>query len=168
VILIFAWAVAIGGGQHHAIGKVSGRSLLFLVLSGVATGISWLAYFRALPLGPASRVAPVDKLSLALTLVLAALFFAGDDHVEGRARRGVHDRGRPAHNRRLSAGAAAADAVRAEASRLRFSSRFAVQLALCRHPILPVTPVTTAASFKLLVGPFGDVFDGYLMQPFSG
>ena len=74
VILIFAWAIAIGQGQHHALGKVSGRSLLFLVLSGVATGISWLAYFRALQLGPASRVAPIDKLSLALTLVLAAVF----------------------------------------------------------------------------------------------
>jgi bacterial/archaeal transporter family protein len=74
VILVFAWAVAIGQGQHHGLGKISGRSLLFLVLSGVATGISWLAYFRALQLGPASRVAPVDKLSLALTLVLAAVF----------------------------------------------------------------------------------------------
>jgi transporter family protein len=74
VILIFAWTIAIGGGQHHALGRISGRSLLFLVLSGVATGISWLAYFRALQLGPASRVAPIDKLSLALTLVLAAVF----------------------------------------------------------------------------------------------
>jgi transporter family protein len=73
VILIFASAIVIGGGQHHALGKISGRSLLFLALSGVATGISWLAYFRALQLGPASRVAPIDKLSLALTLVLAAV-----------------------------------------------------------------------------------------------
>jgi bacterial/archaeal transporter family protein len=47
---------------------------VFLIISGVATGISWLAYFRALQLGPASRIAPVDKLSLALTLELAALF----------------------------------------------------------------------------------------------
>jgi transporter family protein len=52
---------------------VSRRSLVFLTLSGVATGISWLAYFRALQLGPASRVAPIDKLSLPLTLVLAFL-----------------------------------------------------------------------------------------------
>jgi len=74
VILVFAWAIAIGGGQHHALSRVSGRSLLFLVLSGVATGVSWLAYFRALQLGPASRVAPIDKLSLALTLVLAVVF----------------------------------------------------------------------------------------------
>ena len=74
VILVFAWAIAIGGGQHRALASVSARSLLFLVLSGLATGISWLAYFRALQLGPASRVAPLDKLSLALTLVLAAVF----------------------------------------------------------------------------------------------
>jgi transporter family protein len=46
---------------------------VFLVLSGIATGISWLAYFRALQLGPASRVAPIDKLSLALTVVLAGV-----------------------------------------------------------------------------------------------
>lgn len=74
VILVLAWAIAIGGGQHRALGSVSARSLLFLVLSGLATGVSWLAYFRALQLGPASRVAPIDKLSLGLTLVLAAVF----------------------------------------------------------------------------------------------
>jgi transporter family protein len=48
------------------------RSWIFLTLSGVATGLSWLAYFRALQLGPASRVAPIDKLSLPLTIILAA------------------------------------------------------------------------------------------------
>ena len=74
VILVFAWAIAIGKRQHRALATVAPRSLLFLVLSGLATGISWLAYFRALQLGPASRVAPVDKLSLVLTLVLAATF----------------------------------------------------------------------------------------------
>jgi transporter family protein len=72
VILLFAWAIAIGGGDHHALGSVRGRSLWFLVWSGIATGVSWLAYFRALQLAPASRVAPIDKLSLALTIVLAA------------------------------------------------------------------------------------------------
>lgn len=73
VILVFAWGIALGKGEHHALGGLSKRSLLFLLLSGIATGCSWLAYFRALQLGPASRVAPVDKLSLALTLVLAWL-----------------------------------------------------------------------------------------------
>ena len=53
---------------------MSRRSLLFLALSGLATGVSWLAYFRALQLGPASRVAPIDKLSLPLTIMLAILW----------------------------------------------------------------------------------------------
>jgi transporter family protein len=59
-------------GEHRALASVSRKSLVFLALSGVATGLSWLAYFRALQLGPASRVAPIDKLSLPLTIVLAA------------------------------------------------------------------------------------------------
>jgi transporter family protein len=74
VILVFAWGIAIAGGEHRELTKVSHRSLLFLALSGIATGISWLAYFRALQLGPASRVAPIDKLSVALTIALAAVF----------------------------------------------------------------------------------------------
>lgn len=73
VIVAFAWGIVGLGGEHRELAKVSQRSLVFLVLSGVATGISWLAYFRALQLGPASRVAPVDKLSVALTIVLAAV-----------------------------------------------------------------------------------------------
>jgi bacterial/archaeal transporter family protein len=60
-------------GEHHVLAAIRGRPLLFLMLSGVATGLSWLAYFRALQLAPASRVAPIDKLSLALTIALAAL-----------------------------------------------------------------------------------------------
>lgn len=72
VVLLFAWAIAIGGGEHRGLGEIRGRSLWFLGLSGLATGISWLAYFRALQMAPASRVAPIDKLSLALTIVLAA------------------------------------------------------------------------------------------------
>ena len=71
VIALFAWAIVLGLGEQRAVTDVSRRSYLFLVLSGVATGISWLAYFRALQLAPASRVAPIDKLSLPLTIVLA-------------------------------------------------------------------------------------------------
>jgi transporter family protein len=52
---------------------ISRRTLLFLLLSGLGTGVSWLAYFRALQLGPVSRVAPIDKLSLPLTILMAAL-----------------------------------------------------------------------------------------------
>lgn len=73
VILVFAWGLVFLQGEQHALPSLSRKSVLFLVLSGVATGLSWLAYFRALQLGPASRVAPVDKLSLAMTLLLAVL-----------------------------------------------------------------------------------------------
>ena len=73
VVLLFASAIVVLRGEHHALTALRGRPLLFLALSGVATGLSWLAYFRALQLAPASRVAPIDKLSLALTIVLAAL-----------------------------------------------------------------------------------------------
>jgi transporter family protein len=74
VITVFAWMIVIGTGERHDLFRISRRSLVFLVLSGVATGISWLAYFRALQLAPASRVSPVDKLSLPLTIVMAAVF----------------------------------------------------------------------------------------------
>jgi transporter family protein len=72
IILLFAWAIALGGGEYRELPAIRGRSLWFLIFSGIATGVSWLAYFRALQLAPASRVAPIDKLSLALTIVLAA------------------------------------------------------------------------------------------------
>jgi transporter family protein len=74
VILIFTWAIAIGLEKHNALAAISRRSWLFLVLSGVCTGLSWLCYFRALQLGPASSVAPVDKLSVVLVIVGAWLF----------------------------------------------------------------------------------------------
>jgi bacterial/archaeal transporter family protein len=73
IVLVLAWSMVFVVGDHRAMASVSRRSLLFLSLSGVATGVSWLAYFRALQLGAASRVAPLDKLSLPLTIVLAAL-----------------------------------------------------------------------------------------------
>jgi transporter family protein len=74
VILAITWSAVFALHEHRAIAALSRRSLVFLVLSGVATGVAWFAYFRALQLGPASRVAPVDKLSLPLTIVLAAVF----------------------------------------------------------------------------------------------
>jgi bacterial/archaeal transporter family protein len=70
-ILPFTWALVVVAGEQRAALSLSRKTLLFLGLSGVATGLSWLAYFRALQLGPASRVAPIDKLSLPLTIVLA-------------------------------------------------------------------------------------------------
>lgn len=74
VVLVLVWAIALGLGEQRALPTISRRSLIFLVLSAVATGVSWLAYYRALQLAPASRVAPIDKMSLPLTLILAALF----------------------------------------------------------------------------------------------
>ena len=73
VVLVFAWAVALGLGKHGEIVLIERRSWLFLVLSGIATGCSWLCYFRALQLGPASSVAPVDKLSVVLVILFAWL-----------------------------------------------------------------------------------------------
>jgi transporter family protein len=73
VVTIFAWSMVVLLGEHRVLGQVSKRSLIFLVLSALATAISWLAYFRALQLGPASRVAPIDKLSLPMTILLAAM-----------------------------------------------------------------------------------------------
>jgi transporter family protein len=72
IVLIMAWAMVLAFGERQALLAMPRRSWIFLSLSGVATGLSWLAYFRALQLGPASRVAPIDKLSLPLTIVLAA------------------------------------------------------------------------------------------------
>jgi transporter family protein len=74
VVVIFAWAIALALGKHGEIRHVEPRTWLFLVLSGLATGLSWLCYFRALQLGPASRVAPLDKLSVVLVILFAALF----------------------------------------------------------------------------------------------
>src|SRR3984885_9582110 len=73
VILIFAWSVALFT-KHQSISTIERLSWIFLVLSGIATGISWLCYFRALQLGEASQVAPVDKLSVVIAIALAAIF----------------------------------------------------------------------------------------------
>jgi transporter family protein len=74
VVFVFAWTIALSLGQHHAIAMIGRRSWIFLVLSGIATGLSWLCYFRALQLGPASSVAPIDKLSVVIVIVCAWLF----------------------------------------------------------------------------------------------
>ena len=74
VVLVFAWVIAISLGKHGELRQVDGRAWVFLTLSGLATGLSWLCYFRALQLGPASRVAPLDKLSVVLVMVFAVLF----------------------------------------------------------------------------------------------
>jgi bacterial/archaeal transporter family protein len=72
VILFFAWGIVMFQGTFKQLTSISKFSLVFLILSGIATGISWLFYFKALQLGKASQVSPIDKLSLVLTIVLAA------------------------------------------------------------------------------------------------
>lgn len=74
VVVLFAWAIALALGKHGEIRQVDSRAWLFLTLSGLGTGLSWLCYFRALQLGPASRVAPIDKLSVVLVIIFAAVF----------------------------------------------------------------------------------------------
>jgi transporter family protein len=74
VILVVAWVAVFAFEEHRTIPDLSKRSVIFLVLSGLATGAAWFAYYRALQLGPASRVAPIDKLSLPLTILLATVW----------------------------------------------------------------------------------------------
>ena len=74
VVVIMAWGMVFLTHAQTGIGGISRRSWLFLILSGLATGASWLCYYRALQLGEASKVVPIDKLSTVLTLVLAFLF----------------------------------------------------------------------------------------------
>jgi bacterial/archaeal transporter family protein len=73
VIVVFAWGLVLLQGHVPSLRTISSHSWIFLVASGIATGLSWLFYYRALQLGPASRVAPLDKLSVAITIVLAFL-----------------------------------------------------------------------------------------------
>ena len=73
VVLIFTWAIALAVAPKGALGALSRHAWLFLTLSGIATGLSWLCYFRALQMGPASRVAPLDKLSVPLVMLFAWL-----------------------------------------------------------------------------------------------
>ncbi len=74
VIVCFAWGIVLAQGNVRDVLRISRHSYLFLFLSAIATGCSWLCYYKALKLGPASRVAPIDKLSVALAVVLAFLF----------------------------------------------------------------------------------------------
>lgn len=73
VIILFAWGIVFYQGTWKQISSLSQYSLIFLVLSGLATGISWLFYFKALQMGTASQVSPIDKLSLVITIILATI-----------------------------------------------------------------------------------------------
>lgn len=74
VVLAMAWGMVFLTGAQTGLGQIDRRSWLFLILSGLATGASWLCYYRALQIGEASKVVPVDKLSVVITLVLAFVF----------------------------------------------------------------------------------------------
>lgn len=74
VILLVAWGIVLFKGAGHSLFSLTRHNLVFLCLSGVATGLSWIFYFKALQAGKVSQVAPVDKLSLALTILLSVVF----------------------------------------------------------------------------------------------
>ena len=74
VVLLLSWGMVFLTGVQGGIGEISKRSWLFLILSGLATGASWLCYYKAIQIGQVSKVVPIDKLSVVITIVLAALF----------------------------------------------------------------------------------------------
>ena len=83
VVLVMAWAIVLVTGVQGGLASISAKSWVFLVLSGLATGASWLCYYRALQLGQASLVVPIDKLSLVITLVLAVVLLREQLTVRG-------------------------------------------------------------------------------------
>lgn len=74
VVLIFSWLMVFIVGSQNQLGSIDGKTLLFLILSGLATGASWLCYFKALQLGDINKVVPIDKSSIILTIILAFIF----------------------------------------------------------------------------------------------
>lgn len=74
IILMVAWGIVLARGETKGIATLSKQNLIFLIISGVATGLSWIFYFKALQIGKVSQVAPVDKLSVALTVILSIVF----------------------------------------------------------------------------------------------
>jgi transporter family protein len=74
IILLVAWGIVLARGETKGIENLSRQNLIFLIISGIATGLSWIFYFKALQIGKVSQVAPVDKLSVALTILLSVIF----------------------------------------------------------------------------------------------
>ena len=81
VVLLFAWVMVFVVGSAETIGEISPRSLLFLVLSGLATGGSWICYFKALSMGDVNKVVPIDKSSTVLSVLLAVAFLGEREHI---------------------------------------------------------------------------------------
>ena len=78
VVVVMAWGMVFLTNAQNGITEISGKSWIFLILSGLATGASWLCYYKALQIGDASKVVPIDKLSVVITLVLAFVFLHED------------------------------------------------------------------------------------------
>ncbi len=74
IILLVAWGIVLARSEYKGIPALSRHNLIYLVVSGLATGLSWIFYFKALQIGKVTQVAPVDKLSVALTIVLSVIF----------------------------------------------------------------------------------------------
>jgi Predicted membrane protein len=81
VVLVFSWLMVLIIGSAGSISDISGKSLLFLVLSGIATGASWICYFKALSVGNVNKVVPVDKSSTVLSVILAIILFGETNHL---------------------------------------------------------------------------------------
>ncbi|MFA7286229.1 MAG: EamA family transporter [Patescibacteria group bacterium] len=88
IIVVFAWGIVFVQGNSSELFRISRHTYVFIVLSAIATGLSWLFYYKALQMGEASRVAPIDKLSVALTILLAFLFL-GERPTVGNVFAGV-------------------------------------------------------------------------------
>jgi len=71
VVLVMSWIIVFSTGKHNELANISNKGLLFLILSGIATGLSWLCYYRALQIGEASKVIPIDKFSLVIGMIMA-------------------------------------------------------------------------------------------------
>lgn len=87
VILVIAWGIALVRGEWGTIPSLTKTNWLFLILSGIATGLSWIFYFKALQLGKVSQVAPVDKLSVALAIILSVIFLG--EHLDWKTGLGA-------------------------------------------------------------------------------
>ena len=74
IIIILVWSIVFAKGNAQTFSSITRQNWIFLILSGLATGLSWIFYFKALQLGPVSQVAPIDKLSIALTILLSVVF----------------------------------------------------------------------------------------------
>lgn len=78
VVVVMAWVMVFITNEQHGIAEIGRRSWIFLILSGLATGASWLCYYKALQMGEASKVVPIDKMSVVITLILAFVFLHED------------------------------------------------------------------------------------------